>query len=320
MDYLRFVELRAEAWDDFEKRLADARSNPRTVGFAGLERLAVSYRQILHDHALAAARYPGTSAARRLHRLVLDGTHWLQRDPADRLPTLRRFFFESFPRAFAACRSSILAVTGLFLAAALFGLVLAAARPALGAYFVGPDSVDGLREGRLWTESVFSTAPRSLISSRIATNNLGVAMTGWAGGALAGLGAIYIVFLNGLMLGAVVALTAHYSMAGSLGEFVAAHGPLEITLILVSAGAGLEMGRALVGAGDRPRLERLQRAGRTSLIVLAGSLPWVLLLGFVEGFVSPSVEVPLAAKVALGLVLVGLYLSLASNRFSRGTP
>ena len=126
-----------------------------------------------------------------------------------------------------------------------------------------------------------------------------------------GLGGLYIVFLNGLMLGSVVSVTASYSMSFSLLEFISAHGPLEISLILVTTAAGLDVGRVLVTADDRPRSERLRESGRGALVVLAGCLPWILLLGFVESFLSPSEKLSFSAKVFLGLLLEASFLLLA---------
>jgi uncharacterized membrane protein SpoIIM required for sporulation len=106
-------------------------------------------------------------------------------------------------------------------------------------------------------------------------------------------------------------------MAGPLFEFIAAHGPLELSLIVICAAAGLAVGRALVVATDRPRAELLREAARDALVVLAGCLPWILLLGFVEGYVSPSQEVGTAFKAALGLLLEALFLTVAFNPFTR---
>jgi hypothetical protein len=71
------------------------------------------------------------------------------------------------------------------------------------------------------------------------------------------------------------------------------------------------MGMALVRATDLPRSIVLRRAGRDSVVVLLGCLPWILLLGFVEGFVSPSDVLAPSAKLALGLALVAAFASWA---------
>lgn len=312
MDYARFERLRRRSAEEFEQSLATARRRPGELTYEGLEGLAVRYRQLLHDHALAASRYPGTSIARRLQRLVLAGTHYLQRDQGERPPGPIRFLTEVFPAAVHRLAPWIGVTAALFAATTLFGFSLATVEPAVGSTFLTPQMVDGLKRGELWTQSVFSVLPGSYISSRIATNNLSVAITAWAGGAVAGLGALYVVLLNGLMLGVIFATTAHYSMSGALVEFISAHGPLEITLILVSAGAGLAMGTSFVIASDRPRAEVVRDASRDALVVLAGCLPWILLLGFVEGYISPSEAGP-AFKAALGILLETLFLTVAAR-------
>jgi uncharacterized membrane protein SpoIIM required for sporulation len=310
--YERFVRLRRASWEAFERGIGAARRRPQTLAHADLETLALQYRLVLHDHALAAARFPGTTAARHLATLALLGTHWLQRERADGFG-LRTFFNRTFPLAFRRQLPALLLILALFACSGLLGLFLATAQPGLGATFLGPEAMRGLREGRMWTQSVFSVVPPSVASSAIATNNMGVAITAWAGGAAAGLGALYITFLNGFMLGAVFGVTAHYGLAGTLAAFVAAHGPLEISLILVTAAAGLTMGRAVVEATDRPRREVVREAGREATVVLIGCLPWFVLLGLVEAFFSPLETLPAIFKAVFGLVLLLLFLTAAIN-------
>ncbi|MGH9323205.1 MAG: stage II sporulation protein M [Vicinamibacteria bacterium] len=283
--------------------------------YADLEALAVRYRQVLHDFALARSRFPRTRAAERLASLALEGNYVLQRGYETSRFGVGRFLTRTFPRAFRAVCPQIALAAAIFIASALLGLFVATVQPGMAFTFLGPEAVEGLSEGRLWTEALGIVVPPSVSSSAIATNNMSVAISSWAGGALAGLGALYVLLLNGLLLGAVVGITGHYALAGRLLDFVAAHGPLEITLILVTAGAGLSVGRALVEAGEAPRRESLPNAARSALSVLLGSLPWFVMLGLVEGFISPSTEVPAASKVLLGLTLESLFLFVAWNPF-----
>src|SRR5436305_5466608 len=102
MDYARFVRLRRPVWEAFEAQLADirdvrgSRGSLRRAGYGTLEDMALCYRQVLHDHALAAARFPGTAAARRLQSLALDGTRRLTGDRRQRPAALRTFFHRTF--------------------------------------------------------------------------------------------------------------------------------------------------------------------------------------------------------------------------------
>lgn len=310
MDYARFVRLRRPLWDGFEGQLKTAGDRLRGLGYGDLEELALRYRQVLHDHALADSRFPGTAAARRLRDLALEGTRRLTGERRERTGVLG-FFLRTFPAAFQRHLGAMGVATALFLLAAAWGLALGTLRPGLGLTILGPEAVQGLEEGHLWTESLVTTTPPSISSSGIATNNISVALSAWSGGILAGSLTIYILLVNGLLLGALVGVTMHYSMAGELLEFVSAHGFLEITLILVASAAGLAIGRSLVAAGDKPRSLALRETAADALSVLLGCVPWFVILALVEVFVSPAPAIPAAAKVVLGLALEGLFLALA---------
>lgn len=317
MEYSRFVRLRSQLWDELEAGLARARDRPKSLDHAGLEELAFRYRQVLHDHALAASRFPGTSAASRLRRLSLAGTRFLVREQESGRAGLLGFFTRSFPAALARQRAKVALAAGLFVLGSLFGLAVTVIDPTLGQAFLGPEALAGLEQGHLWTEALTSTVPPSVSSSWIATNNISVALTAWTGGAAAGALAFYALLLNGVMLGSVIGVTLHYSLTPGLLEFIAAHGPLELTTIVVSAAGGLTLGWGLIAASDRPRDEVLAEATRDALVILGGCLPWLLVLALVESFVSPSPEYSPALKVTLGLALEALFLTLAIRPFRR---
>jgi len=317
LDYARFLRLRRPLWEDFARRLAalqdaGARRGRRSAAtsYGEVEELAFAYRQVLHDHALAATRFPGTGAARRLAALALAGTHRLTRRSAP-WRGLRHFVFHAFPAAFQRQLGLLALAAAVFGGSFLLGLVLSAVQPGLGNLLLGPRAIAGLEEGRLWTESLTTTVPPAVASSGIATNNLSVALAAWSGGVLAGVVPLYMLVLNGLMLGGVIGISLRYSMAGELLSFVAAHGPLELTLVVVAAAAGLGLGRALVEAGDVPRGEAMRQAGHDSLLVVLGCLPWFVVLAAVEARISPDPSLPVAFKAALGLGLVLLFFGAA---------
>jgi uncharacterized membrane protein SpoIIM required for sporulation len=312
MDYSQFLGLRERAWEDFRLRLEAARRS-RKLSYADLEELALQYRLILYDHAFASWRFAGTGAARRLARLALDGTRWLYASGEEREGRFRLFWTKTFPTAFRRTAGTLVLTLSIFFVAALFGLFLATVQTGVAVALLGPAAVEGLERGHLWTESLVTTVPPTVSSSAIATNNVSVALTAWAGGALGGLGSLYIVLFNGFLLGALIGVTLHYSMALQLLAFVAAHGPLEITLILVTAAAGLQIGRAMISAGDRPRDEALREAAKESLSVILGCAPWFFLLAVVESFLSPAPDVAPAMKVAVGIALETLFLWVAWN-------
>lgn len=319
MNYERFLERRAR-WDAFSARLDQldavlSATGKRRRGAAELEHeelegVVLDYRKTLSDFALARSRFPDTWASRHLAQLVTRANHRLRADQDSSRTGLLGFYRNTFPRLFQEMSTEVMVCVALFLIAVLLGFGLSTLTPEAGAAFLGPDAMAGLERGEIWLEGIGEGG--SLFSAAIARNNMKVAMTAWAGGLLAGVGSLFIVFFNGLMLGVIVATTVHFAMQGALFEFISAHGPLELTLILVAGAAGLHMGRAIVGDSDRPRAERIGTAARTSLFVMLGCLPFFLTLGFVEGYISPasglSIELKLAVGLALELAFLGLVL------------
>ena len=320
MDYGRFLHLRRPVWEAFARGLDTLRRLPGSrsslalggegaMGYEEVEALAIGYRQVLHDHALATTRFPGTGAARQLADLALQGTHALTRRSKPR-NGLRHFVFEAFPGAFRRQLGMLALAAAAFGMAALFGLILAAVQPGLGSLVLGPERLHQLEEGHLWTEMLTRT-PTSTGSAMIFVNNIKVALLAWSGGILAGIVPLISLLFNGVSLGFVLSVTLHYSMAADLLSFTAAHGPLEITLLLVCSAAGLSLGSALVSAGDVPRAVAMQRAAGDSVLLVLGCLPWFVVLGVVEARVSPDPSVPLTVKIALGLSLVLAFLGAA---------
>lgn len=314
MEYTRWVADRRALWDEVDARIEAARARHSGLTFDDLEELALGYRQLLHDAAVARARYPGSAAARRLERVAIRGAYVIQGDANPGRFTLRRFYGATFPAACRRVLPHLRAAAALFIVAILFSGAAALSSPGLGMRLLGAERLQALREGRLWTESLLTTAPPGAAAAGIATNNMTVALMAWAGGTVAGLGPVYALLVNGALLGGLFGVTYHFGMAGALLGFVLSHGPLELFLVLMSAAAGFYLAEGMVVATDRPRSVTAREHALVSVTVVVGSLPWFILLSAVEAFVSPQTAVPTVVKAGLGLSLLATYVVTAFTR------
>ena len=147
-------------------------------------------------------------------------------------------------------------------------------------------------------------------------NNVRVAVAAFAGGLTAGALTLYLLVANGAFLGTVLAVVQGYGLSGGLLTFTAAHGPLEISCIVLSGGAGLRLAWALLRPGDRSRRDALRLAGAQAIRVMLLIIPALGVAGILEAFLSPS-DAPIALKVTVGVV-VGL--ALWSYIFLVGRP
>ena len=112
---------------------------------------------------------------------------------------------------------------------------------------------------------------------------------------LFGLGSVFFLVYNGLMIGAVAGLVTAAGHGKNLLTFTCTHGAFELTAIVISATAGMVMGYALVDTGGRTRFGSLRARARDIAYLVLGAALMLLVAAGIEGFWSPS-GVPRAVK------------------------
>jgi len=184
------------------------------------------------------------------------------------------------------------------------------------ASIVLPSNVlNSIYSGQMWTGGIFSAVPAPVASTFLFTNNISVALLAFAGGLSFGLITTCILFQNGFMLGVVFKLCAEYGLLGALLAFIAGHGVLEISSIIVSGGAGLLLANALLNPGSYSRADALAQQGRPAVRMAVACVPALVTAGCIEAFISPS-YFPAGFKIALGLtfgISFWLYLLLTGK-------
>jgi len=130
-------------------------------------------------------------------------------------------------------------------------------------------------------------------------NNIFVSAIGFAGGAALCVGGVWFLFQNGMSLGGGFAVFHDAGVPGVLWTFVSAHGPLELTALFISCGAGLRLGTSLLVPGRRSRAAAFRDTGLESVSLMLGTASMLVVAGLIEGFLSPSAAAP-EAKWAVG--------------------
>jgi uncharacterized membrane protein SpoIIM required for sporulation len=306
----RWLEKRRPHWARLEQFVGvKARRSISTLSPNELQELALLYRQTASD--LATVREDATSTQLtiylnqllgRAHNLIYMGR---RAHPAG----IWKFYKDTYPAIFRETFADTLAAFIIFLAAGVAAFLVAMADPAFPRYLLGGQMIDTIEHHRMWTQSIVTIKP--LASSAILTNNLSVSFTTFALGITAGIGTVYMMLVNGLLIGVVGEACWREGMSLQLWSFVAGHGVLELPAIFIAGGAGLGIARGLLFPGRLPRRASLAIAGARSVRLMLGTIPMLLIAGLIEGFVSPS-NLPAYLKFLLsatmGTLLV-LYLS-----------
>lgn len=131
-------------------------------------------------------------------------------------------------------------------------------------------------------------------------NNVGIAFRCFATGLAFGLGSIFFLMFNGLSIGTVFGHLHRTGYGDNLLSFVSSHSSWELTAIVISGAAGLQMGYALVSTHGRTRLGNLQAHGLELLRQIVGAAAFLFLAALIEAWVSPS-ALPREFKFAFGI-------------------
>lgn len=310
-----FVATRRARWARLEALLGRAQRGSSGLAAEELEELGRLYRQATSDLAIARRDFPEDRVGRYLGQLVGRAHPVVYQPEAGTGRALREFFTGGLPRAFREAGPYTAVAFVLFTLPFVVAFAATLLDPLAGRTIL-PESalVDQIERGQSWLN--IPEARRPFTASFIMTNNIWVATLAFVGGVLLGLGTIYVLVHNGLVLGAIAGLATVHGLGGALGDFVAAHGGVELTVVFVAGGAGLRIGHAIVSPGLRPRRSALAAATRRAIRLLFGCVPLLVIAGLIEGFVSPS-ALPTWAKVAVGVgatLLLYAYLLLAGRR------
>ena len=142
----------------------------------------------------------------------------------------------------------------------------------------------------------------------ILTNNVTVAFLAFALGVTLGVGTLYVVLQNAVLLGALGGAFAAAGRAGVFWGLILPHGLLELTAICISAGAGLRIGWSIVDPGDRSRTVALAEEARDAVMVVVGVIPAFVAAALIEGFVTGNTG-STGAEIALGAAVSAAYLA-----------
>ena len=282
---------------------------------ADAAQIADDYRMLAHDLADARSHTPAPTDLAYLESAYAQAHATLHHSGWHIGHALLALFRDEIPEVVRRLKRYIFWSTVIFILTVAAGFLLVRRHPGLIALFASPELIASVEKGQLWTEGLLNVVPSSVLSLQILANNVIVSLVAWCAGFLFGLGTLYILGLNGMMLGAVFAFTALHGLDGNLLRFIVAHGLVEISVMVLSGAAGAAVGEALIRPTRGTRAESFRFAAAQSGRLLVACVLLLIGSGFIEGYVSPDPDVPLWVRIVIG---VGYWLCMLA--LLRGWP
>jgi uncharacterized membrane protein SpoIIM required for sporulation len=306
----RFITEREGDWRELDELLRATRRARRTSH--AVLRLGALYRGAAADLALARRGHPGDPIVARLESLVGRARQAVYADEPRR-GSLATFLGRTYWVRVRERPVPLLLAIGLLLVPAVLAAAWAMSDTGAAIGLVPGQFRDAVEPVG---DTGMTASQSAAFSGAVMSNNIQVTFVAFAAGIAFGLGTAFVLAYNGATLGAVAGGAIANGNGAGFAEFVTAHGVIELSCIAVAAAAGMRMGYALVAPGPRPRMRALAEEARSSIAIVIGTVPWVILAGLIEGFVTRA-GFGLVPGIVIGVGVGALYWTLV---LVRGRP
>jgi uncharacterized membrane protein SpoIIM required for sporulation len=337
MNKRQFVRRRRSDWKRFEflvERMERARFS--SIPSREITEFSRLFRELSNDLAIIRSREWGRDLDDYLNHLVGRGHNTFYSAPPADYAKVFRYLTRGFPRLFRANIGYFLAAACLFFIPGAISWAVIQTHPHLATRVVAIEQLEQIdamyggargssdEDAEKNTDSDDETTDdwdngfgeeRAGMYGFYIYNNVGIALACFARGVLLGVGTVYTLLFNGIVIGAIGGYVVSQGNAPRFLSFVVSHGSFELTAIAVAGGAGLMLGNAILHPGERSRIEALRVRGLEAVQIACGAAVMLVVAALIEAFWSPS-GVPAGVKYAVGAglwLLVFLYLSLAGR-------
>ncbi|MEV5408003.1 stage II sporulation protein M [Thermopolyspora sp. NPDC052614] len=302
MDIDAFVAAHRPAWD----RLEDLVRRRRSLDGVEVDELVDLYQRVATHLSIVRSGAPYSPLVGHLSALVararsaVTGAH----TPAWR--EFVRFFTVSFPVVAYRARWWWAGAAAAFTLAAVVLGVWVARNPEVQAAIASPEEIKQLVEHDF--ANYYSENPAASFSGEVWVNNSWVSAQVIVSAIVLGLPIPYILWQNAANVGVSGGLMFAHGKGDIFFGLITPHGLLELTAVLLAAGAGMRLGWLAVAPGPRRRTDVLAEQGRAVMSVALGLVVVLLISGLIEGLVTPS-PLPTWARIGIGVVAEVAFLA-----------
>jgi uncharacterized membrane protein SpoIIM required for sporulation len=323
MNIERFVSERSHVWGELERVLTRAEMDSTTLTRRDIQELVELYRRACSDLNLARSYTANPEIIGRLNALTGRAYRFVYQAGHESKvwAALVQLLTREIPAAFRRERLAVAIAASAFLLGTLFGIVAVAVNPQNGRKLVPAEffaespkaRVDRIESDE---ERIDSLEKATTFGASLYTHNIQVSFLAFSLGALTLAGGLWLLFYNGVILGAIGTMYVLDGVTVFFLAWVGPHGALELPAIVFGGAAGLVAGRALLLPGNLTRAASLRRVMPSVWRMMTGAALTLVFAGIVEGSFSQfsSKTIPYTLKISVAALL---FLALMTYLFVR---
>lgn len=258
------------------------------------DEMAQEFTELVNDLGYSKTFYPHSKVTQYLNGLasrIYLGIYQNKREQGSRI---WRFWKTELPLTVRRYHRELLYAFLIFGVFAIVGAFSAAHDETFVRGILGDDYVemteDNIAKGDPF--GVYKNRDQLSMFMGIALNNIKLSFTVFAAGFLVSIGTVWLLFRNGIMLGAF----QYYFFAKGLGLqsvlVIWIHGTLEISAIIIAGAAGLIVGNSILFPGTHSRMDSLRSGAKNGLKLMIGLVPVFIMAALLEGFVTRYASMP----------------------------
>ena len=285
----QFIKRNIDRWKNYQEPTEDP------------DEVAKRFMHLVDDLSYAKTFYPFSNTVRYINGLAANIFMSIYRNKKEKKNRITHFFATELPLTVRRHHRTLLFTLLFFLLFIIIGVFSGMQEQTFVRAVLGDSYVD-MTERNIANGDPFGVYKDSnefFMFVRIAFNNIMVSFYAFVMGITLGIGTVYVLFKNGLMLGVFEYMFFHHGLGAKSILVVFIHGTLEISAIVIAGSAGLIIGNSILFPKTYTRVQSLMRGAKDAVKIVVSLVPIFIVAAMFESYVTRYTEMPVWLSISI---------------------
>lgn len=295
----QFIQQHKERWDEYQQ-------NPTEDP----DELAKRFSYLVDDLAFAKTFYAGSNTSKYINGMAAKIYLDIYKNKKEDSHRFISFWTTELPLICYRYRKTLLFSFLFFVLCFFIGVIASVIEPDFVKMILGAEYVE-MTEDNIASGDPFGVYKNEDSFSMflfIAWNNIRVSLMMFGSGIFLGVGTLYMLFKNSIMVGAFEYLFYKHHLGHQFLLVVFIHGTLELSALVIASCSGFILGAAILFPQTYTRIISLRNAAKDAVKLIIGLVPVFIVAAIFESYVTRHTEMPIALSISILLLSLSFVL------------